>query len=727
MRGHSLTDYPRGGSAVESVWIRAQQHGLPSNPFHRRLYMHDDEDLGKLSPAFAEDLGDLQYNFRKLAGTVPVKSQVLVLRFAAYRDHRYLAGGAVCTKFRHHRADDDTEVQVPSSLELVVTSVATKLMVVNAATSVEVSQRVLADLVEYFKVDVSFLRYNDNRMHASILVAEWPVRPGIPDPDPLAVVYFADGDPVFALTEHQKEPVVFRPELATDDYQRTINEGWSIATSSMACVPLLSGDTTTGVLGFIKSGDRDWLPEELNALTAIASLFAQVQARIGVEAQLRYLAEHDDLTRLHNRRALLAHLDARLAAGQPGPVSALFFDLDRLKAINDYLGHTAGDWFIRVLAERLRKGADVPTLIARLGGDEFVVVPASPTDADAAEALAYRLQSILREPVAIDGELLTRTVSIGVALGVPGRDTTSDLLRRADQAVLSAKSSGGNKVAVFSDDMSMESEFRNDIELHLQSVIETGALVLHYLPEVDMRTGEILAAEALVRWQHPTRGLLAPDAFIGVAESINLAGELGRWVMRAACAEFTRWRSRGVGRDTVLRINVSPVQLVTEGFVESVAGIIDEFGLDGGSVCLEITESVVVQDIETTRITLAGLKEVGVQVAIDDFGTGYSVLSHLKSLPVDTLKIDKGFVRELGSNLGDLAIVRAIIALAEAFGLQLVAEGVETEAAAMTLLRHGCHRAQGFLLSRPIAGEAMESLLAAGLIPVDFSATPRVV
>jgi EAL domain-containing protein (putative c-di-GMP-specific phosphodiesterase class I) len=327
--------------------------------------------------------------------------------------------------------------------------------------------------------------------------------------------------------------------------------------------------------------------------------------------------------------------------------------------------------------------------------------------------------------VAIDGEMLTRTVSIGVALGVPGRDTTSDLLRSADQAVLSAKGSGGNKVAVFSDDMSLETEFRNDIELHLQSVIESESLVLHYLPEVDMRTGEILATEALVRWEHPTRGLLSPDSFIGVAESINLAGELGRWVMRSACAEFAKWRSRGVGRDAVLRINVSPVQLVTDGFVESVADIIGEFGLTGGSVCLEITESVVVQDIETTRITLAGLKKAGVQVAIDDFGTGYSVLSHLKSLPVDTLKIDRGFVRDLGSNPSDLAIVRAIIALAEAFGLQLVAEGVETETAALTLLHHGCHRAQGFLLSRPVPGDAMEALLARGRIPVDFSAAPR--
>jgi len=618
-----------------------------------------------------------------------------------------------------------SEKNVPRSLDLVVTAVATQLMAANAATAVQVSQEVLADLVAYFGVDFSFLRYNDHKIRASKLVAEWPTRPGIPDPDPLGVVYFAEADPVFAQSEHGKKPMVFRPEPATDDYQRRIEEGRHIPATSMAAAPLVSGDVTTGVLGFVKIGDREWTAEEVNALEAIGSLFAQVQARVLAEEQLRYLAEHDDLTGLHNRRALLAHLDARLAAGQPGPVSALFFDLDRLKAINDYLGHTAGDWFIRVLAERLREGAEGPNLIARLGGDEFVVVPATRMDADTAEALAYRLQSALCERVAIDGEMLTRTVSIGVALGVPGHDTTSDLLRRADQAVLTAKNSGGNKVAVFSDDMSLESEFRNDVELHLQGVIESGALLLHYQPEVDMRTGEILAAEALVRWEHPTRGLLSPDSFIGVAESINLAGELGRWVMRAACAEFAQWRSRGVGHDAVLRINVSPVQLVTAGFVESVASIISEFGLDGGSVCLEITESVVVQDIETTRITLAGLKEVGVQVAIDDFGTGYSVLSHLKSLPVDTLKIDRGFVRDLGSNPGDLAIVRAIIALAEAFGLQLVAEGVETETAALTLLRHGCYRAQGFLLSRPVAGGAMEALLARGRIPVDFSAAQR--
>ncbi|MCB0946918.1 MAG: EAL domain-containing protein, partial [Mycobacterium sp.] len=347
-------------------------------------------------------------------------------------------------------------------------------------------------------------------------------------------------------------------------------------------------------------------------------------------------------------------------------------------------------------------------------------IPGAPLSADAAEEFAVRLQSALRERVAIDGELLTRTVSIGVAFGQPGADAASDLLRRADQAVLNAKNAGGNTVAVFTGEMSLKSEFRNDIELHLQNVVDSGALFLHYLPEVDMRTGRVLATEALVRWRHPTRGLLLPDSFINVAESVNLAGELGRWVMRTACADFSRWQSSGIADDVVLRINVSPMQLVTEGFVDMIAETIDEFGLDGRSICLEITESVVVQDIETTRTTLAGLKKAGVQIAIDDFGTGYSVLTHLKSLPVDTLKIDRGFVRDLGTNPGDLAIVRAVIALAEAFGLELVAEGVESAGAARTLLEHGCNRAQGYLISRPVTGEVMAELLAKQFVPLDL-------
>jgi diguanylate cyclase len=600
------------------------------------------------------------------------------------------------------------------TLDYLVTAVAAELMAATAANSAAISQQVLRDLVAELGVDVSFLRHNDHTIHATVLIAEWPARNA--DPDPIGVVYFADADSVFARTESYKEPYVLRPEPQNEDYQRHIEEGTGVPAFSLAAVPLLSGDITTGTLGFGKYGDREWLPEELNALQTIATLFAQLQARIVAEEQTHYLAEHDDLTGLLNRRALIAYLDKRLAEGQPGPVSLLFLDLDRFKVVNDRLGQIAGDRFIEAFAALLREATDVPSVIARFGGDEFVVVPAGPMDIEAAETFAQSLHHQVHKQVVIDGETLTRTVSIGVAVGQPGRDSTADLLRRVDQAARSAKTSGGNKITTFSPEMSRTNTIRNDIELHLEEMIEsgdTGALVLHYLPEFDMRTGEILGTEALARWQHPTLGLLMPDSFIGVVESINLAAKLGRLVMRLACRQFGLWRSRGIGDGAVLRVNVSPVQLVAGGIVDTVAATLDEFGLDPNAVCLEITESVVVQDIDATRNTLFGLKDIGVQIAIDDFGTGYSVLTYLKSLPVDTLKIDKGFVIGLDTNPGDLAIVRSIVALADAFRLDVVAEGVETVAAEKTLLDLGCYRAQGFLLSRPLDSAAMESLLLA--------------
>ena len=609
-------------------------------------------------------------------------------------------------------------------LDDLVTAVAANLMAATAADHAAISEKVVADTVSQFGVDFGFLRHNDHTIHATVLVALWPPRPFVPDPDPIGVVYFADADPVFAQAENLKVPDVLRPAPANEEYQRNIEAGTGIPNSTIACVPLLSGSVTTGTLGFVKIGDREWLPEELNALQAIATLFAQVQARIQAEERLQYLAEHDDLTGLLNRRALIARLDERLAAGRPGPVALVYVNLDRLKAVNDHLGHKAGDRFIEVFAQLLRDAADDSAVIARFGGDEFVVVPNEPLDADAAEALARRLQQRVHKQVEVDGETITRTVSIGVGVGEPGQDTSSDILRRADQAVVSAKSVGGNAVVAFDPEMAEKYAIRNDIELHLEGIIDSdnGALVLHYLPEFDMRTGEILGTEALIRWRHPTRGLLMPDSFMGVVESINLAGKLGRLIMRSACAQFSDWRNDGLAGDAVLRINVSPAQLVTDGFVGLVAATLDEFVLDARTVCLEITEHVVVKDIDTTHKTLAGLKEIGVQVAIDDFGTGYSALTYLKSLPVDALKIDKEFVRDLGTDAAysDLAILKQVVALADAFGLDVIAEGVETAAAARALLDLGCYRAQGFLLSRPLDRSAMGSLFARGRIPVDF-------
>ncbi len=618
---------------------------------------------------------------------------------------------------------------MPRRLDLVVSSIAAQLMDATASTAAEVSQRVLADLVEQFHADAAFLRYNNHNIRASKLIAEWPPRPNRPDPDPLELVHFASADPLFAYCAHGKEPVVIQLEPANDiyrAYQGQTAEKHRVASPSVAIAPLVSRGVTTGLLGFIKfAGNASWKPKLMARLGAIAPMFAGFQFRIATEEKLRDLAEHDDLTGLHNRRSVVAHLSERLAKGCPGPVAVLYLDLDRLKSINDYFGHNAGDRYLQVVAERLQASVGGLGVIGRHGGDEFLVIPGQAMPIEIAESLAHRLRTTLCASLKIGEDVITPSVSIGVAVGRPGRDDTADLLRRADGAVLTAKRAGGNQVTVCTDDISRNVVFRNDIELHLQAGIDSDALLLHYLPEVDLLTGAILGAEALVRWRHPTRGLLLPDSFIGVAESTNLAGELGRWVMRSACAEFSRWRSNGVGQGAILRINVSPRQLLIPDFVRTVADTIDEFGINADSVCLEITERAVVHDIETTRKTLAELKEVGVQIAIDDFGTGYAVLSHLKSLPVDMLKIDTGFVRDLGTNAGDLAIVRAIIGLAEAFGLQLVAEGVETPAAAMTLIQHGCHRAQGFLYSRPVAGDAMESLLSRRRMPMPCLADSR--
>lgn len=600
--------------------------------------------------------------------------------------------------------------------ELVIIT-AEQLMSATVDDAVQISDAVMARLAEYLGLDVTFLRYNDHDIHATKLIAQWPVRDYIPDPDPIGVVYFAEADPVFAMAEHLSEPLVIRP-TPDDGYQKTIEEGTAVPQVSMACVPLLSDGITTGTMGFIKYGDREWLTGELDALTGIAALFAQLQARLAAEERLRYLAEHDDLTGLHNRRSLMSHLQECLDPETGRATAMMFIDLDRLKTINDYYGHTAGDRFLVSVAERLSKATNGTAFLARLGGDEFVAVTTTPLDSDEARRYAENLHQELRRSVVVEGESLFRTVSIGVAVGAPGVHGADAVLSQADQALLSAKAAGGDEVAFFSPDLALKHDLRNDVELHLAGSIENEALVVHYLPEVDLRSARIVAVEALARWNHPTRGLLYPDTFIPVAEASGLAAELGRLVLRSACNHLKRWRSAGLATDLMLRVNVSPVQLVTHGFADSVAEIIGECGIDADSVCLEITESMVVEDIETVRANVEALKRIGTNVAIDDFGTGYSALSRLKSLPVDVLKIDRSFVRHLGRDPGDYDIVRATVALAGAFGLEVVAEGVETEIAARTLLAIGCHRAQGYLLSRPVDDLVMRRMLQDPYLPL---------
>lgn len=598
----------------------------------------------------------------------------------------------------------------------IIAGVVAQMKGAGAFSAPSVCERLLAQLVEQFEADAAFLRHNDHRLRASTLIAEWPPRDSVPEPDPLAKIPFADADGVVA--EELKTPTV----IASDTAKLGHSSRFAACPSRVwvtAVAPLLSGTLTTGVLGLTRWGGERWTPEELDVLAVVASLFAQLQDRLAAESHLHRLAEHDELTGLHNRRALTVEIRRRLQAGHPGPVAALYIDLDRLKTINDQLGHAAGDMVIRACAQRLAGKVGHDAMIARVGGDEFVVIPEGTMSAKGAEALAHTLQTTMCEPVRVGEDLITRTLSIGVAVGLPGVDAGDNLLHRADQAALAVKRKGGNAVAVFNHGVLTQGASRNGSARQSPAGTDSDALVLQYLPEIDLRTGEILSVEALACWEHPTRGLLPVNALNGSPKSISLAGRLGRWVMRRACGDFSDWRSQGIDQHITLRLNVSSALLASGGFADSVAATLDEFGIDAGLLCLEIGERAVLRHVEHTHI-LAMLKDVGVQIALDDFGSGDIVLGQLKSLPVDMLKISAGIVRGLGTSAVDLAVVQASVGVAEAIGLQLTAKGVETPIAALTLLQHGCSRAQGMFLSRPLTGDAMGSLLSTRQAPLPF-------
>jgi diguanylate cyclase (GGDEF)-like protein len=593
----------------------------------------------------------------------------------------------------------------------LVADVASRLMGVDATTVDHAYRVILRDLVEYFDIDTCFLRHNDHDRRATILVAEWPPRAHIPDPDPLGVVFFEDADPVFAPAEYQREVGIFRPANRGDDAGAI---GSALAMTTMVSVPLVAGGRPTGTLGFVRFGDRDWPDEEIAALKAIATLLAQLQERVSAEDRLRFLALHDDLTGLANRRSLTAHLEGRLAMGHPGPVAILFVDLDRLKALNDFLGHVAGDQYIQAIAVRLRERMGPGDFIARLGGDEFVIVLAGSHTRDDAVARAVVVRELISEQVELGHERVSRNASIGVYAADPGTVTATEAMLAADRAALEAKAAGGNVVVVFTDQMRAESELRNDIEIHLQSAVTDGGLLLEYLPEVDLRTGSITAVEALAAWDHPTRGRLHSTQFVPVAEGTNLGGQLGRWVIDNACAALARWRCGGANPDVTLRTNVSPAQLLGADFVSSVEDALRRHGVPGDRLCLEVTEVAVVHDIVRTRIVLGRLQELGIRIAIDDFGTGFSSLLHLKELPFDVLKIDSDFVVGLGTEADDLVIVHATAELARALELDIVAEGLQTDRAARILLELGCYNAQGPFVSAPVDEDSFVELLNSG-------------
>jgi diguanylate cyclase (GGDEF)-like protein len=603
------------------------------------------------------------------------------------------------------------------TLEDLVTNIAVSLMSVSSASLPDALTDTLREISTCFEVDTSFLRQNDHRRGLSVLLAEYPIRPDVPDPDPLGAVPF-DVDPVFAATRELREPFVMRPDSSPDAYQDRVQQGSGVQQVSMAMVPLMGQDVTLGVLGFVKFGDRPWHHAEINALRAVASLIVQLQARVAAEERLLYSANHDDLTGLGNRRALLAELDIRMR--QKRHTAVLHFDIDRFKAMNDFLGQVAGDQQLTPVADRLVLTAGRRDFVVRLGADEFVVLLDAQVEGPALLEEADRWLAVMAEPVDLGGHLVLRTASIGVSASHPETVTVTHALAHATAAMRLAKEQGGNRAVVFDDEMRNAAKQRTVTEMLLRDAIDNGELELYYQPEIDLATGELMAVEALVRWNHPSRGLLAAAEFIGVAEVAGLIVDLGTWVTGEACRQIAEWRLRYPDLRLHMRVNMSPAQLATGDIVGLVARSLAENQLPGWLLCLEITEHAVMQDMEHAVEKLHQLRALGVSLALDDFGTGFSSMSYLKQLPVDTIKIDRMFVSGLNEDGGDRAIVSATIGLAKAFGLEVVAEGVETADLVPQLLEMGCRRAQGYLMSRPKPPADLEDLLAAGGLEPDL-------
>ena len=449
------------------------------------------------------------------------------------------------------------------------------------------------------------------------------------------------------------------------------------------------------------------------------ALVTDITARKHAEAKLSRLAWHDALTGLPNRAQLVERIGDALVRQvvRGGIVGLLFIDLDQFKTVNDSLGHAAGDRLLTLVADRLKAGVRAGDIVARLGGDEFVVIADNLPDQAAATELADRILAALAKPIQLAGLDLVVTASIGIALAGTSRPPATRpaaeaLLHYADVAMYDAKARG--RACWWVHDPASADPAIDRLRLlgELRQAPRRGELRLHYQPRVDMRTGTVVGYEALVRWQHPRRGLLGPAEFVELAEESGLIRDLGRWVLRQACQAAAAWHAADPDRRPLdIAVNLSAQQLADPHLTALIAGILADTGLDPTTLTLEVTETAVMSDADTALGVLLALKGLGIRLAIDDFGTGYSSLVYLKRFPVDELKIDRSFVDGLGREPEDTAIVTSIISLAQAMRVQVIAEGVETAAQRAVLLSLGCPLAQGFLLGRPLPGAQLANAL----------------
>lgn len=521
----------------------------------------------------------------------------------------------------------------------------------------------------------------------------------------------------------------FLRDAATSHWHALAERG---GTRAGAAFPLHGAEGPTGVLLFLASKEGIFTREIVELLGRLAenvsfalSNFDRADAKRDAEDRIRFLATHDALTGIPNRPTFNSSLiDAcSRACREQAQFAVLFLDLDRFKLINDSLGHSAGDQMLIEAAHRIRSCTRAEDVVARQGGDEFLVLLGELTAREQAAAVAQRVIEALAAPLILNGHECRIGCSIGIALYPADASEPDDLVKKADAAMYEVKAAGKNGFRFFAGASSPPTVRRLDLEADLRRAVEKHQLFLAYQPKVDAE-GRIVGVEALLRWAHPEHGIIPPSTFIPIAEESGLIIPIGRWVIETACGQNVTWQSQGLPTIS-MAVNLSPKQFMDDGLLAFLDDVLLKTGHASGLLQLEVTESMVMQNIETAAATMRAISARGVKLAIDDFGVGYSSMSLMKHLPIDTIKIDRCFVQDLGDSSEDRAISAAIITLGQALGMKIVAEGVETGEQDAILKSYHCDEFQGFLFSRAVSGQAISDLLSkGGLLPAHVVAPP---
>jgi diguanylate cyclase (GGDEF)-like protein/PAS domain S-box-containing protein len=449
-------------------------------------------------------------------------------------------------------------------------------------------------------------------------------------------------------------------------------------------------------------------------VTGAVMVFHDVSIARAMTSKMLHLAQHDTLTDLPNRILFSSRLTEAIAAAYRyrRKLAVLFLDLDRFKHINDSLGHVIADRVLQSVASRLQACVRASDTVARQGGDEFVILLSEVARAQDAAVSAEKILQAVGSLHRIDGHDLHLTASIGIVTYPDDGTEAEALIKHADFAMYHAKDTGRNNYQFFKPEMNLLAVERQSLEVDLRQALENREFELHYQPKVNLQTGSITGVEALIRWHHPRRGLVSPAQFIPIAEACGVIVPIGRWVLREACRQARAWRDAGLP-PLRIAVNVSARELREKDFVAAVLAALTDTGVEPACLELELTESFLMQDATVTGAVLQALKDLGVMLALDDFGTGYSSLSHLRRFPIDTLKIDQSFVRDLATDADDASIVNAVISMGESLNMRVVAEGVETRDQVAFLQQHGCPVAQGYYFGRPVLAGQLTQLLRA--------------